>query len=214
MIKAVAIGLVCGAISGLVFRTTADMSALLPVFRQIHARLLEFRLFFDEPALIWRAQIALLRANLRFCFLLLRPVLILALPMTWLMLQMGTVPLRVGEAAVITAKSSSDLTLTPPPGIVVETEPVHFQGLQYWRIRPVRAVSDVLRFSANGVTLTKSIVAGDQTTFLLRRREHWFFGNAADVQWLDIDYPEASRWWIVWFLAASAVGAWPFVKRV
>jgi hypothetical protein len=190
------------------------MSALLPVFRHIQARFLEFRLFFDEPALIWKAQTALIRANLRFCFLLLRPVLILALPITWLMLQMGAMPLRVGEAAVVTAKSRADLALIAPPGIVVETEPIHFQGLQYWRIRPVRAVSGVLRFSANGVTLTKSIVAGDRPTFLLSRREHCFFGNAPGVQWLEIDYPEASRWWIVWFLAASTAGAWPFVKRV
>jgi len=214
MIKVVVLGLLCGAISGWVFRTTADISALAPIFRHFHARLLEFRLFFDEPALIWKAQKALVRANFQLCFLLLKPALILALPMTWLMLQLGNAPLRVGEAAVVSAQSSTELKLEAPPGIAVETEPVHFQGLMFWRIRPMRPVRGDLRFTSNGVTLTKSVVAGDAFTLLLLRRERFFFGSHAGVEWLEVDYPEASRWWLVWFLVASmTTGVWSAIRR-
>ena len=77
-----------GLLAAWVFQRAVDMAALRLTLRQIHARLLEFRLFFDEPRLIWRAQKALVGANLRVCALLLWPALILALPMAWLMMQL------------------------------------------------------------------------------------------------------------------------------
>ena len=211
MIEIVVIGVLCGAISALVFRTSAEISALVPIFRHMHALLLEFRLFFAEPAFIWKAQKALVRANFQLCASLLKPALILALPMTWLMLQLGNEPLHVGEPAVVSARSSTELTIEAPPGIAVETEPVHSQGLMFWRIRPLRAVSGDLRFRANGITLTKSVVAGDGSISLPLRRERFFFGSHAGVEWLDVDYPEASHWWMVWFLGACTAGAIPFL---
>lgn len=210
-----AAGIAFGLLSGWVFRSTADMSAALPICRRIHARFLEFRLFFDEPRLIWRAQKSLVRDNFRLCALFLKPSLILALPTVWLMFQLnavyGVAPLRVGEATVVTAQPVADsqaATLEAPAGIVVESPPVHITSEHQvvWRIRPLRPVTGVLRFTIGGVTLTRAISAAERGTFFLHRRE----GGAV---WMEVDYPAAARWWIVWFLAISTTTTVVFARR-
>jgi hypothetical protein len=227
----VAASVACGLLAAWVFQRAVDMAALRLTLRQIHARLLEFRLFFDEPRLIWRAQKALVGANLRVCALLLWPALILALPMAWLMMQLdaayGTAALHVGEPAVVTAQLAADSqlwVLEAPPGIAVETPAMHVlsERQMVWRIRPLRPVAGLLRFRLRGVTLTKAIAAGSPSAFLLRRRERSLLPflmhpeeprlPAGSVVWLEVDYPEASRWWMVWFLAISTVSAFLFAQ--
>ena len=135
MTRLVVAAIFCGLLTAWVFSRTVNVQALRVTLRQIHAHFLEFRLFFDEPRLIWRAQKDLLRANLRFCGALLLPALILALPMTWVFMQLdvlyGAAPLRLGEPVVVTAQMATDLqrndsesVLRAPPGIAVETPPV------------------------------------------------------------------------------------------
>jgi hypothetical protein len=231
MTALVVAGVICGLIAGWLFRRTVDVAARRATLRQIHAHFLEFRLFFDEPRLIWRAQKALIRANLQVCALLLRPTLILALPMAWLMLQLdavyGAAPLQIGEPAIVTAQLDTEdaqSVLEAPPGIAVETPPVRIVSERQvvWRICPLHAVTGFLRFTLRGVTLTKAIAAGSRSVFLLRRRERSLFAfllhpeeprlPAGSVVWLEVDYPEASRWWIVWFLAISTASALVVVR--
>ncbi len=232
-----AAGVVCGLLTAWVFRRTADLPALRSTVRQIHARFFEFRLFFDEPRLIWGTQKALLSANLRLCALLLRPVLILALPMAWLMMQLdsvyGAAPLRVGEPALVTVQLETGLrsedarsVLRAPAGIAVETPPVRVVSQReiVWRIRPLRPVTGRLRVTLRGVTLAKTVAAGSRSAFLLRRRERPLFAflmhpeeprlPAGAAVWLEVDYPEPARGWIVWFLGISTSAAllfalWP-----
>lgn len=222
----VVVGIVWGLLTAWVFRYAVDAPALRATLRHIHASFLEFRLFFDEPRLIWRAQKALIRANLRVCFLLLPPTLILAPPTVWLMLQLdaayGLAPLRVGEPAVVTAKLSSDsqeANLDAPPGIAVEAPPLHITSDREiaWRILPARAVTGNLRFTIGGLEIAKAIAAGNRPMFLLRRRARslWTFLLHPEeprlppgaVEWLDVDYPGATRWWIVWFFGVSSASA-------
>jgi hypothetical protein len=222
----VVVGIAWGLLTAWVFRCTVNAPALRAAFRRIHASFLEFRLFFDEPRLIWRAQKALIRANLRVCLLLLPPTLILAPPTAWLMLQLdaayGVAPLRVGQPALVTAKLLSDsqeANLDAPPGIDIEAPPVHITGDREiaWRIVPTRAVIGNLRFKIGGLEITKTIAACDRPIFLLRGRGRslWLFLLHPEeprippgaVEWLDVDYPHASRWWIVWFVGISSTTA-------
>lgn len=224
-------GIVSGLLTAWVFRRTVERAALRAAVGRIQAHFLEFRLFFDEPRLIWRAQKALIRANLRVCVLLLWPTLILAIPFAWLMVPLdamyGIAPLRIGEPAVVTAQLTSALqdgALDAPSGIAVETLPVHIPSERQiaWRIRPVHAVAGDLQFQFGGITLTKAIVAGSPGAFLLRRRDRspWAFLlhpeearlPAGGVAWVEIDYPGSSRWWIVWFLAISSASALVFLR--
>lgn len=227
-----AVGIASGLPAAEVFRRTVDTGALRSTLRQIHARFLEFRLFFDEPRLIWRAQKALIRANFRLCLLFLQPALILALPMAWLMFQLDTVygraPLGVGEPSVVTAQldaGSPSAALEAPAGINVETSPLHIASERriVWRIRPLRPVTGLLRFTLNGVLFTKAIAAGSGNIFLLRRRENslWAFLlhpeeprlPAGGVAWLEVDYPGRSRWWMVWFLAAFSATTFVLARK-
>jgi hypothetical protein len=103
---------------------------------------MEFRLFVDEPAVIWRAQRDALRANGR----LLREIAIPGTVMAVLFLlirsplerHFGHGPLPAGQASVVTARSDKAPAV---PGIVVETPGVRVADEVSWRIRATRDIS-------------------------------------------------------------------------
>jgi hypothetical protein len=214
---------VCGVAMLWVLRRTADLTRLRIIRKRLQAHLLEFRLYYDEPSLIWRAQKALIADNLRLLLLLLRPALILALPMAWLLAKLdlvyGYAPLPVGASAIVTAQLNRPLTsddanatLQAPPAIQVETAAVQIPRERQlsWRIRPVGAVIGALRVRVGGDTVEKTIAVGDRP-LLLRRRG----GQAGAVAWIEISYPDNEfrllGWrlpWVAWFFLLSGPGVW------
>lgn len=229
MIVLVIIAIVSGVITSWLILRVADVSALRTVGKRIHAHLLEFRLFFDEPGLIWRAQVALIWDNVRLLRLLLPPTLILAVPMTWLFLQLeavyGSRPLRLGETAVVTAQlmgpieGSDRFDLGDAGGIRVETPPVRVVGERQvsWRIRAAGGVEGRLMVTVNGRVVTKSVATGDTFRVLSRRRwrsvaEFLLHPEEprlpdGDVAWVEVGYPERDGGWIAWFVGISAGAA-------
>jgi hypothetical protein len=220
----VLISVACGLGVAWIFHRTADRTAVRAVRKRVYAHLLEFRLFADDPRLIFRAQLALIAENARLLGLLLPPLAISAVPLAWIALQLdavyGTLPLPVGQAALVTAQMRADGTarLDAPPGILVETPPVHdfIDGQVSWRIRATEAVRGSLRLSLDGQAIEKNVSAGDRTVFLLRRRAHSFYQfllhpeepriPTAGVAWVEVDYPKSESW-IFWFLALSTASA-------
>jgi hypothetical protein len=231
-----ALGGVCGAIMAWVFRRSTDLAALRVAGKRMLAHFTEFRLFFDEPWLVWRAQKELAAANLRWLALMLRPAAILALPAVWLFAGLDSIygwqPLPVGQSAVVSARMDSTVetedaaaTLEAPAGIAIETPPVRSaaDGRIGWRVRPLRPVCGSLRFTLRGRMLDKTIAAGCRTLFLSRTRrrsplaylhpeEPRLPGGSVDA--LEVDYPAArvqfagmTLPWEVWFLLASGAGA-------
>jgi hypothetical protein len=223
----VLISVACGLAVAWIYRGTADRDAVRLARKHVYAHLLEFRLFADDPQLVFRAQLALIAANARLLVLLLPPLLISAVPLAWIALQLdavyGTRPLAVGQAAIVTAQMETDAipSLQAPPGILVETPPVRELSDQQvsWRIRATEAVRGDLRLTWRGETIEKTVSAGDRTVFLLRRRVHPFLQfllqpeesrvQTAGVEWVEVDYPKAESW-ILWFLAISTVSALVF----
>ena len=189
-----------------------DRAAVRVAGKRLHARLLEMRLYSSEPALLWAAQKALLRDNVRWLALMLRPALVLALPSAWLFMQLDSIyghsPLAVGAQAVVTVQLARALapvdatsTLQAPPGIAVESPPVRvFAERQIsWRIRALRPVRGNLRLVLRGHAIEKTIVAGEWNALLSPRRERSLLGfllhpeesrlPAGDVAWVEVDYP-------------------------
>ena len=226
---------VVSALTGLivvwVFQHTTDLAALRKARKLLMAHLMEFRLYYNEPALIWGAQKAVVRDNVRLLGLLLRPVLILALPMAWLFTQLdsiyGFAPLPVGQASVVTAQMDAPLTgatLTAPTEIAIETPPVRSMADNQvsWRIRPVRPVRGSLILHLRGTEITKSISAGERTIFLMPRRARSMANFLAhpeearisepQVVWIDVEYPRTGVGWIAWFLFISSVSALLFAR--
>ena len=82
------------------FGRFSNQSAIRETKRRIAARLYEFRLFVDEPKLIWQAQTGLLRDNLRYLGLMLVPAAVLALPMLVLFAYATALAQHTGGAVV------------------------------------------------------------------------------------------------------------------
>ncbi|HLJ46424.1 MAG TPA: hypothetical protein VKU01_10475 [Bryobacteraceae bacterium] len=221
-----------GAGSCWVFLRTANMTAIRSTANRIQAHLYELLLFSAEPALVWRAQKALVLENVRFLLLMLPPVAILALPTVWLMFQCDTAyglePLALNEPALVTARIRGTppavSSLQTPPQIAVESPAVRVLSASEisWRIRPAGPVSGNLRFAFAGQSFTKSISAGTRTFFLSPFRNRSFFEHLlhpaesrlppGDVISLEVPYPR-NETWVAWFLlistlAAVAAGRW------
>jgi hypothetical protein len=229
MLLLAVLAVLTGVVTTRIIRRMTDTAALRATFKRMQAHLLEFGLFFDEPALIWRAQIALLRDNLQLVRLLLTPALLLTIPMTWLFLQLdaayGHRPLSPGEPAVVTAQLNRPIDpgdrfdLSPAAGIAVETPAVRVAGENQvaWRIRPEADGASALTLSVNGHSVRKTVAAGGSRTLLSPRRTHSLTQfllhpeepriPAGDIAWIEIAYPETSPTWIVWFFAISGIAA-------
>lgn len=218
----------------LVFRHASDQAAVRRAKGIAQAHLLEFRLFMDEPRLILRAQRDLIVANARFLRLMLRPVVVLALPMGLLLAGLeafyGHAPLRVGYPAIVTAQlkdTAAILALKASPEIAVENPPVHVPAERQvsWRIRPLRAATSEVEVVRDGRAFRKSVSAGDGLHFLSERR-----GSLAglflrptepplsdsEIAWIEVRYPDAvilHLHWLIWFFGTSAITALALRRR-
>ena len=100
-----------------VMRRCSDQASLARAKSLIVAHLLEFRLFGDEPWLVWRAQRDVAWQSLRLIRLLLLPAAIMAVPMVFLFAQLdavfGKCPLTAGQPAVVTMQWKGNAAETP-----------------------------------------------------------------------------------------------------
>ncbi len=190
-----------GILTAFVFARFTNHENVRGAVDRILAHLLELRLFFDEPVLILRAQRDLILANGNLLRLLAVPMLILAIPFALLFMELnavyGRAPLVVGQAAIVTAPLQQAV-LETPPGIAIETPPVHisYDRRTCWRIRPSRRAAGLVRAG----DLTARIFAGGS----LIRPSLGAFSS------LQISYPAAAILglpWLLWFFLGSGAGA-------
>jgi len=189
------------------FGRFSNQSAIRETKRRIAARLYEFRLFVDEPKLIWQAQAGLLRDNLRYLGLTLVPAVVLALPMLVLFAQLdalyGWTPVRPGQTVVVTVQARQPFgsgeplpALMLPNGFLAEVSPVRALEKRQisWRLRAMQAVSGTLRVTMQGDSVSKSISAGSGLRYLSKRR----VSGVPDLLWHCTEMPIRSQWidWI------------------
>jgi len=208
---------------------TVDHAAASQLKRRLIAHLYEFRLFAEEPRLIWRAQKGLLAASAGYAATMVRPGLILAVPFILLLPQLdafyGRRPLPVGQPALLVLQSKGPLNradpdpvLESPAGLMVESPPLRLLARSQivWRIRPAQELSGVLRIVFPTAAFQKTIQAGPGPRYVSSKRvsstlgllqypgEKSFDSNLLD--WIEIRYPPAyielgpfSAHWQVWF---------------
>ena len=210
--------------------SNAEQAALAK--RKIRANLYAFRLYADEPALIFRAQKQLLFWNARYLASMLRPTAVLLVPATLLMFGLDAVyghrPLSPGESAIVTAQFSggSDMgSLTPTlegRGIAVETACVRIPGERQfcWRVRAMGATSGSVILRVAGASFAKAVRAGAPSAVVAERRVASLFdwlrypGESrlpkGPVRWIGVSYPAATVdvfgcgvHWLLWFVAVS-----------
>jgi hypothetical protein len=214
--------MLAGCLTLWTYRRTADTQAVGTAIDRIQAHLLEFWLYADAPALVWKSWKGLLVANTRLYRLLAKPLLILFVPSMLLYLlfdaEYGTAPLAVGKPAVVTMTLSAPIAAPPrlqaPDGIAAESPPVRVfsRNEVSWRIRPLRPISTELAWTAGGQKLTKSVAAGPG--FRLHSSRSLPRLISGPVTWIEIEYPPAlisfaglEAHWLVWFALFSAFGA-------
>ena len=235
---------VAGIVMLWVIGKVSNQTAVRLTRRQIQATLLEFRIFWDEPRVVWRAQIRLLRLNLRYLGLMLPAVLIGVMPVALLMIRMeglyGRAPLPVGQPAIVTVQLTEPINeqaapprLEAPSPISVETPALRvFRDNQVcWRIRPLSAASGNLKLFVNGESIEKHVIAGGPWSYLSDRRSSrlrdlfWHPGEPplqkGTVAWVEISYPTAF-WgpgnfrlhWLWWFFAFSMLAGLLLKRRL
>jgi hypothetical protein len=134
-----------------VFARFSNKEKLTLAKRKIRAALYGFRLFGDEPRMVFRAQGQLLAWNARYIGLMLRPVAVLIIPIAILLWGMDAVyghrAFHVGETAIVSARLAPDVNLndTMPKltgqGVAVETLPVRIpqEHRVLWGVQPTAA---------------------------------------------------------------------------
>lgn len=214
------------------FRRFSNQEQVALAKRKVWANLYAFRLYADEPALIFRAQKQLLFWNARYLALMLRPTFVVFVPVTLLLFGLdamyGRRPLESGESAIVTAQFRYDVDIHSLAAslegdqISVETPSVRIPDLRQvaWRVRALSAASGSVILHTARASLSKTIRTAETSGFIPERRVasmlDWvrYPGESrlpgGTVRWISVDYPAANIdilgfgvHWLLWFLAVS-----------
>lgn len=229
------LAVIVGTLMLIGFRYTSNQAAIGRARDAITANLLALRLFKDDFRVALRSQRRALWALCRLQWHMIRPVLIMALPIMLVFAQMGAHyqwrPLRPGEETLLTLHLRPGLADAPQavlqdsPAVAEATGPASGGGELVWRIRCGTPGRHVLRFDVLGTTIEKELVVANDlarvsperpgrrwTSQLLYPVEKALPRDSA-VRSVEIAYPEldswvyGSDWWILWFFVVSMVAA-------
>jgi hypothetical protein len=225
------------------FKHCSDQVRIQVAKRKIRGNLLAFRLFADEPAMLFKSQGQLLVWNLRYLALMLRPTAVTIIPLALLLFHLDAVygrrPLHAGESAIFTAQVSGGPAQSMASfslegqGIAVETPPLRFPEERQvcWRVRALKGESGNVRLRMPGASVMKSVQAGAPAGYLSERRAssmlEWlcFPGEArlpvSALSSIEVEYPSAEInvcgfgvHWLVWFCVVSLVAMLVFRRRL
>jgi hypothetical protein len=215
------------------FRHTVDQAAVKTAQNKIRAHLLELILYADEPPLIWRAHLDLLKANGRYLGLMLRPAIVSAVPMVILLANMdafyGRSSLAPGQEALVTMKFKNSINEKSPaprlnvsPELAVETDAVRVveKGQMSWRIRGTRLGEGKIELNLPDGIVVKRVEVGRGNRRLTERLVSSIYDYVIDpadgfvpgstVEWVEVRYPKVpveafglELHWLIWFFAFS-----------
>ena len=214
----VIVSVVAGIVMMLLFKAASNPAAIKRAKRRVQAQLLALRLFGDEPAVVWRAQLRLLTGNARYLGVMLVPVAAVAVPFLLAFPHLealyGRAALPVGSETLLTVRVRSSAAafakpdLEAPAGVRVETPPVRISdqsgpgGEISWRILAAAPTSGPARIRVGGSDVTKTVQVGSGHGYLDETRPAgalaWLFdpgeppiGAAASgpgIEWVRVVY--------------------------
>ena len=203
----------------LVFKYTSNQSAMRRVRNDIQAQLLVLRLFPDSLRVTLRAEGRLLRGAGSLLLLAVVPMLVMIVPVSFLLAQMGlwyqARPLRIGEEAVVTLRlrgeagtTLPDVQIEPTPAVETLLGPVQVLSKREicWELKARENGSHRLKFQFDGQVVDKELAIGDglMRTSVVRPEWSWSdilwqpaeapFPPGSAVHWIGIDYPARQSW--------------------
>ncbi len=226
------ISAVTGVLLLIIFKYTSNQHAIGKVRDNIKANMLALRLFKDEIAVTLQSQGRVFRSAFGLLYHSLRPMLVMILPVSLLLAQMGLWyqfrPLLPGEEALVTMKLASgnpmpEAEIIPHPGIAVTIGPIRVPSKNeiYWQIKSLSEGKHQLAFQLENQTFEKHVVVGQgfMRISAVRPGPHWSdillhpvekpFTPESPVQSISVDYPDRTSWtsgtdwWLVYFFIAS-----------
>jgi hypothetical protein len=225
-LSATAVAAVTGVGLLAVFKYTSDQRAIRRVRNEIDAHLLALKLFKDSARVALRSQGRILIGAGRLFVLAVVPMLVMALPVTLLLGQLGlwyeSRPLHVGEESVITlalggdnASPWPDVSLEPTDALEVTAGPVRVRSRREvcWGVKARRSGMHRLGFRVGDRTVGKDLAIGDGFMRVSAERPGWDvssilihpseepFRPDEPVRSIAIAYPGRSSW-------ISGSGSW------
>ncbi|HUL15492.1 MAG TPA: hypothetical protein VLV88_05820 [Terriglobales bacterium] len=221
----------------LVFRKVSDQRAIRKAKDKIGAHVLEIRLFPDQLSVVARAYIAFLRSLASYLRHILRPVLILFIPLFFLFLQLDAyfahTPLSAGQDFLVQAKLAigqplEHVAMKLPDGIAMTAPPVHIppDRIVVWRLRADHDGIFLLQLAMSQKAYTKRVVVGGGIRRVNWDRERggiWETLTSQDepplpaagpIESIQVQYPDREialwRWrvnWLVPFLGIMLISA-------
>jgi len=163
------LSLTIGLLMVMVFRYTSDQKAIRLAKNQLKAHLLAVRLFQDQLPVVLSSYGSILRCTGRYLQLAFKPLLIVALPLTFLIVQLdrylGWTPLPPGQAFLLKARATSpdavnELSLRLPPEMSTTAPAVHVpaENEVVWRVVAEKNGEYNVIIGVAGRTLAKRVV--------------------------------------------------------
>ncbi|MCY2927661.1 MAG: hypothetical protein NT031_19910, partial [Planctomycetota bacterium] len=206
---------VMGVVMLVAFKYTSNQAAIRRVRDDIKANLLAVKLFPDSIVVTLRAQGRLLRGAVMLLVLAVAPMLVMIVPMSLVLGQMGlwyqSRPLRAGEEAVVTmtlapspGQARPDVKLAPTPAAEVLVGPVRIVSRNQvcWNLCAKENGYHRLAFRVDGRTVEKEFAVGDGIMRVSVERPDWDwsaivlnpaerpFERNSPVRAIRIDYPD------------------------
>jgi hypothetical protein len=185
-LSATAIAAITGVLLLVVFKYTSNQRAIHRVRNDIDANLLALKLFKDSARVALRSQGRILAGAGRLFVLAVVPMLVMALPVTLILGQLGlwyqARPLHVGEESVITLGLGGDarspwpaVSLEPTDALEVAAGPVRIRSRREvcWSVTARQPGNHRLAFKVGDRTVTKELAIGDGFMRVSAERPGW-----------------------------------------
>jgi hypothetical protein len=208
------VSVAAGLLMLLVFRYASDQRRIKETKNAIKAHVLELWLFRDDPRIMLASQGRILRLNLRYLKLAVKPLLVVIFPMALMLIYLegwfSYRPLRPGEAAIVSVQltpgqtgSLNQASLQANAGLSVETPALRIPAASEvdWRIRAESVGTHLLQIEVPGQKVEKTLIVSDKLVPVSPRRVIDGFWNkllnprekpilkASPLEQVEIHYP-------------------------
>ncbi|MCY3665597.1 MAG: hypothetical protein OXH81_08055 [Gemmatimonadetes bacterium] len=229
---------VLGIVVSLIFAALVRRERLRQARDELWAALFEIWLYRREPLLVWQAQLALFKANLRYSGILLTPLVLSLLASAPLLIQahyrFALAPIPSGAETLLTAvlarpadMAQMDCKLEWVQGAGVLSPSVREPALHrlVWRLRPEGSGEHVLRVTGCGQAVEFSLYVGSFAGSIAPARQagvlaHLLAPRALplkdDSGWgrMYVEYPLAGIERLVWLTVCSLLCAFVVSRLV
>jgi len=163
------LSVVIGLLMVVIFRYTSNQKAIHVAKEQLKAHLLAVRLFQDQLPVVLSSYGRILRGTGRYLRLALMPLLIVALPLTFLILQLdryfGWTPLAAGQPFLVKVKANTadaldGISLQLPAGMTSTAPAIHIpsENEVVWRLVAGKDGAYELNVAGGSDAVSKSVL--------------------------------------------------------